>query len=223
MIQLIRLRKTYHLRISKPTGIRIRLPCIRTERSSREAFFIIKIHAKEVAIRITYSYRRCNLWSRDFQFITLNYSRSRIETTVGPGNNKTFYRFIVRSHQSLSDIIEAQNSFVTLYFHSFEQRTGIGHILAILFSQRPGCQTFTCHSLITGMNIKRITYIGNHSHTHILQPALPCFQLCFTDGCRLPILRSYLHKVERHIRLFPLFTPAIYHISEYLLVFIGTN
>ena len=32
MIQLIRLRKTYHLRISKPTGIRIRLPCICTER-----------------------------------------------------------------------------------------------------------------------------------------------------------------------------------------------
>ena len=73
------------------------------------------------------------------------------------------------------------------------------------------------------MDIERVARISDNCHTHILESALPGPELSFADSGRLSVVRSYLHKVEWHIRLFPFLTPTVYHIGEYLLVFIGTD
>ena len=73
------------------------------------------------------------------------------------------------------------------------------------------------------MNIRRIRRIRNDRHTHVLQPALPCFELRFTNTGRLPFMRSNLHEIERHIGLFPFFPPTVDHIGKYLLIFFMAN
>ena len=223
VIQPVSLRKTHHLGVGKPTCIRALFPCIRTERHCGQTRLIIKIYTEEVTKAVTYGNRLRHLWSGNFQPAAFYHSHCRIETPVGSRNQKALDRSILRCHQTVFGIFKTQYSLIAADFHRFEERAGVCHIFPILFGKRPQSHAFTRHALITRMNIRRIRRIRNNRHAHILQPALPCFELCFTNTGRLSFMRSNLHEIERHIGLFPFFPPTVDHIGKYLLIFFMAN